>query len=125
MPIEGINNTPVMLNFGDQDGNMIAPVILKTCAVGTFNVEIETEDGSLTGIGEDKDLTTDDPFAIFTAKPDTGKTSLTITADGGDADADTVTVTLDFIADFDGTGDWRDYRRPLQLQHRVHRQQGA
>ncbi len=101
VPILGINNTPVKLNFGDQDGIIIPPVILKTCAAGTFNVEIETEDGSLTGIGEDKDLTTFAPSAIFTAKPDTGKTSLTITADGGDADADTVTVTLDFIADFE------------------------
>ena len=101
VPILGVNDTPVMLNFGDQDGKMVSPVILKTCAPGSFEVDIETKDGSLTGIGETVALTTFDPFAVFTAKPDTGKTSMTITADGGDADATTEILTLDFIADFE------------------------
>jgi hypothetical protein len=99
VPINGITDTPVMLSFGDQNGAMVSPVILKTCAVGSFGVGIEAVDGSLIGIGEIKDLTTDDPFAIFTAEPDAGKTSMTIIADGTRAYATSSTLTLDFLAD--------------------------
>jgi hypothetical protein len=102
--INGINDTPVKLNFGDQNGAPIAPVIGKGtsgCADPGYEVDIETVDGSLTGIGETKTLTTAAPSAKFTAKTNTGKTIMTIAADGGDAKATNTTLTLDFNADFE------------------------
>jgi hypothetical protein len=101
--INGINDTPVVLNFGDQNGALIAPVIGKSpgCLDPGYDVDIETVDGSLTGIGETKTLTTAAPKATFTAKPNTGKTIMTIAADGGDAKATNTTLTLDFNADFE------------------------
>lgn len=89
--------TPVKLNFGDQNGILIKPVSGATTP-GTFGVDLEATDGLVNNLEDlTQNLTTIAPSAILNAKAKSGKTSMTIEADGGDADASNTTLTLDFL----------------------------
>jgi hypothetical protein len=96
-PIPGNDETPVTLNFADQNGALIRPLTLTAGAavppVGSYDVELEAEDGTFTGIGADTTVTTLVPRRTFAVKPNSGKDVMTITAD---ADPGEATLTLDF-----------------------------
>lgn len=101
IPINGVTNTPVVVNFGDQNGALIAPVIGQSpsCTPGSYDVDITPKNGVTSASIES--LTTLIPFASFTAKPTTGQITMTIAADGSEADAANTTLKLDFNADFE------------------------
>ena len=101
--------TPVKLNFADQAGMLIAPVVNYNAPAplyvpGSYEVDLEAADGT-TSEGDEFTLalTTDVPSQEFTATLNDGDADkiMTISADGGDADAGETTLTLDFNADFE------------------------
>ena len=101
-------DTPVKLNFADQAGMLIAPVVNYAAPApgyvpGTYEVDLEAADGT-TSLGDEftMALSTDVPSQEFTATLNDGDADkiMTIEADGGDADAGKTTLTLDFNADF-------------------------
>jgi|GEM_PF-5701240 len=90
-------DTPVKVNFGDQNGTLIAPDYKNSTTPGSFNVDQEIKDGLFTSaLANPLALTTLVPSFTYNVKPSSGKTSLTIAADGGDADASKTTLTLTY-----------------------------
>jgi hypothetical protein len=99
VPVFGIEDTPIAVNFADQNGGFIAPNV-----GSAFDVDVEAVGGT-TSNGDEFTLTLSDvtPKEEFTATVDEADADkiMTITADGGDADAGETTLTLDFNADFE------------------------
>ena len=99
IPVVGIDDTPVKLNFADQNGAFVEPN-----PTSAFEVDVET-DGGTTSAGADftQILTNAVQSFTFTAELDAASTTkiMTISADGRDADAGSTTLTLDFNADFE------------------------
>jgi len=90
-------DTPVKLNFGDQNGVLIAPVYKNATTVGSFTVDQEIKDGVFTStVANPATITSLVSSITYNVKPSAGKTALTIAADGGDADATNTTLTLTY-----------------------------
>ncbi|MCX5896007.1 MAG: hypothetical protein NTZ51_09285, partial [Proteobacteria bacterium] len=112
-PIPGVDDTPIELFFGDQNGNLIAPLTRTdnsgvtgitpgTEFQGAYEVDLEAKGGLISGVGATTFLQTQTPRRVFTAEIDTDDEDkiMTIAADGGDVDAADTTLTLDFNPDF-------------------------
>ncbi|MCX5903937.1 MAG: hypothetical protein NTV89_10825 [Proteobacteria bacterium] len=110
VPVAGVNKTPVEVFFSDQGGALIAPITSTTADttitkirkddqyLGRFQVDIEAKDGIVNSLTELRHpITTVTPTFIFNAKPNAGKTVMTIAADGRDAEATSTTLTLNFV----------------------------
>lgn len=109
VPVPGITDTPVQVFIADQNGDMIAPVTITAANDTTGNnarygntieAEITVDNGTLANISNDiVSVTTKSPYAIITAKPDTGKESMLIEAET--RRYATATLLLTFIPDFE------------------------
>ena len=111
VPISAIN-TPVTLNFASQVGAPFTP-ITETGTVpptantatgngyyGSFTVDLDPVDGTIASSTTTLTalITGLAPVYTFNAKPNSGKTVMTIAADGRNADASSTTLTLNFTA---------------------------
>ena len=103
-PVKGIIDTPIALNFGDQNAELIAPDWRNTVQTiappplqGAFEVDLEWVDGII-GLGETAILTSEIPILKFVAQPNANKDKMIITADGRDAKAGEATLELTFGA---------------------------
>ncbi len=100
VPVFGVDDTPIVLNFADQNGAYIIPV---TNGPG-FDVDVEATDGTTSeGVDFTKILSEFNPREVFTAQLADGDADkiMTIDADGTDANAGKTTLTLNFNADFE------------------------
>ncbi len=99
-PIAGIDDTPVQVNFGDQKGNLIPPVVNNLnpgCQQGSFQVEFTVTNGSA-NVGSPLPLTTDIPYQIMLVNPADVQTPMQLQAKGVNTGETTfTTLTLNFI----------------------------
>ena len=96
LPIPGIIDTPVQVNFGDQTGNLIPPVVNNPgCQQGSFAVDFTVTNGFATD--PPLFLTTDDPYHITLVNPSDVNTPMVLTAQGeGTGETTPTTLTLNF-----------------------------
>ena len=97
VPILGVSDTPITLNFADQNGTFIVPVTNGPA----FDVYVVASGGTTSeGTNFTKTLSDVNPKETFTAEIyDTDPDKImTITADGYDANAGSTTLILDFSA---------------------------
>ena len=112
VPVPGVSKTPIEVFFADQSGALIAPVTMTAATTGApagngfngaFPVVLESVDGLIGSPSPSSTkilnqwLTTASPVYTFNAKPNTGKTVMTIATDGRDARAASTTLTLNFV----------------------------
>ena len=102
-PISGIDDTPVQVNFGDQKGSLIPPVVNNLnpdCQQGSFQVEFTVTNGSVTNVVSPFLLTTtDNPYQIILVNPADVQTPVQLQAKGVNTGETTFTIlTLNFIS---------------------------